>query len=147
MKRVLSLRIAAALCVTALALVGCGDDGPTSGDPANTGSVSGTVTFTGTWPVSGDVQVAVYSELPPTRAPDGYTSPLNGATDYPTYDFKIAGLDAGTYAGIIVTWRDPSDTSSSRIIGQYSGGLAVVVVKQQDADGFDITADLSLAGP
>ena len=149
MKRVLSIRTAAAVCAVAIGLfIGCGgSDGPTSGDPANTGSVSGTVTFTGTWPVSGNVQVAVYAALPPTGPPDGYTNPLNPATDYPTHDYKIAGLDPGNYAGVIVSWRDPSNPLSSKIIGQYSGGMPVVVVKKEDAPGFDIVADLDQAGP
>ena len=149
MERVFSRGTASVLAALALTLfIACGgDDGPTSGDPRNTGGISGTVTFTGTWPVSGDVQVAVYSSLPPAGPPDAYTNPLNPGTDYPTYDYVITGLDPGTYDGIIVSWRDPSDPLSSRVIGQYSGGMPVVITKQQTATGFDLSADLSLAGP
>jgi hypothetical protein len=148
MERVFS-SVVCTLCAVALATaVACSDDdNPAAGDPANTGSISGTVTFAGTWPVTGDIQVAVYSSLPPTGPPDGFTNPLNPATDYPTYDYTVPGLDPGNYAGVIVSWRDPSDPLSSEIIGQYSGGLSVTVVKGETASGFDITADLDQAGP
>jgi hypothetical protein len=149
MERVFSIRSAGVLCAVLLAsAIACGgDDNPTVGDPANTGSVSGTVTFIGTWPATGDVQVAVYSSLPPTGPPDAYTNPLSPGTAYPTYAYKLAGLDPGSYDGVIVSWRDPSDPLSSRIIGQYSGGSPVVVVKGEDAPGFDIVADLDQSGP
>lgn len=149
MERVFSRRAVVALAAISLTfLVACGGDDSTSpGDPSNTGSISGTVTFTGTWPASGDVQVAVYSSLPPTGPPDGYTNPLNGATDYPTYTYTISGLDPGTYDGVIVVWRDPSDVLSSKEIGIYSGGMPVVIEKGKTATGFDLTADLTQAGP
>lgn len=149
MERDLYRRAAGLICAVLLAsTAACGDDdNPASGDPANTGSVSGTITFTGTWPATGDVQVAVYSSLPPAGPPDGFTNPLNPATDYPTYDFTIAGLDPGTYDGIVVTWRDPGNVLSSEVIGEYSGGVPVVVVKGEESIGYDITADLDQAGP
>lgn len=144
MKRVFSRSSVGVLAALSLVfLVACGDDETTSPNPANTGSISGTVTFTGTWPASGDVQVAVYSSLPPAGPPDAYTNPLNGATDYPTYTYTISGLDPGTYDGVIVTWRDPSNVMSSTLIGQYSGGMPVVIEKGKTATGFDITADLT----
>jgi hypothetical protein len=147
MERIFSIRSAGVLCAVLLAaVVACGgDDNPTVGDPANTGSVSGTVTFIGTWPATGDVQVAVYSSLPPSGPPDGYTNPLG--PNIMSYDFKVAGLDPGPYDGVIVSWRDSSDPLSSRIIGQYSGGIPVVVVKGEDTPGFDIIADLDQSGP
>jgi len=149
MKRVFSRRAVGLLAALSLVLVvACNDDDPASpGNPANTGSISGTVTFTGTWPASGDVQVAIYATLPPTGPPDAYTDPLNGATDYPTYAYTISGLEPGTYDGVIVTWRDPSDPLSSKVIGTYSGGMPVVIEKGNTASGFDITADLTQAGP
>ena len=149
MKRFFSRRAVSLVAALSLVfLVACKSDNPTSGDPANTGSISGTVTFTaGTWPASGDVQVAVYSSLPPSGPPDGYTNPLNGATDYPTYNYKISGLDPGTYDGVIVVWRDPSNVLSSKQIGIYSGGMPVVIEKGKTATGFDIDADLTQAGP
>jgi hypothetical protein len=155
MKRVFSRRVAAALCALALASVaGCGDDSnPASGDPANTGSVSGTVSFTGAWPATGDIQIAVYSTLPPAGPPDGYTNPLNptvvcpAGSSCPPFDFTISGLDPGTYDGIIVSWRDPSDPLSAEIIGDYQGSTPVTVIKGETATGFDILADLDQAGP
>ncbi len=145
MERVFSLRTAGVLCAVLVAFAtSCGgDDGPAAGDPANTGSVSGTVTFMGSWPATGDVQVAVYSSLPPAGPPDGYTNPLGPNIN--TYNYTIAGLDPGVYEGVIVSWRDPGDPLSSVVIGQYSGGVAVVVVKGEDASGFDIVADLDQA--
>jgi len=151
MKRVFSIRTAGALCAVLLATaVACGSDNPTSGNPANTGSISGTVTFTGTindWPATGNIQVSVWSYWPPAGPPDGFTQPLDKNLDFPTYDYKISGLDAGDYAMITVGWRDPGDPTGAKTIGEYIGSNPLVIEKGKDSSGFDMTADLTQAGP
>jgi hypothetical protein len=167
MKRLLyssSLAVAiAAMC----ALAACDDDDNPANTGPTTGSVSGTVTFTGTWPSVGDVQVSVYSTLitppgVPGGPPDGFTDPLNSATDFPTYDYNIAGLDPGDYAAIFVGWRDPADPPGAKLIGVYwiyvdslgiavsglpkaPGPTAVSIDAGDNLTDLDIVADLDLA--
>jgi hypothetical protein len=158
----------ACLATTLAVLPACDDDDDpmTPGGPT-TGSVSGTVTFTGTWPSVGDVQVSIYSSIVsppgvPGGPPDGFTEPLNSATDYPTYNYTLEGLDPGDYAAIFVGWRDPADPPGAKLIGVYwvyvdslgiagSGlpkapGPATVSIDAGDnLTDLDIVADLDLA--
>lgn len=97
------------------------DDNPTGGGPT-TGTVSGTVTFDGTWPSTGDVQVSIYSQLPPPfyvpmGPPDAFTNPITGSPT--TYNYEMSGLTFGDYAGILVSWRDPANPSGAKLLGQY----------------------------
>jgi hypothetical protein len=157
--------LAAILAVTA----GCGDDddNPTNGDGDETGSVAGTVTFQGTWPATGDVQVSIFSTLVtppgvPGGPPEAFTDPLDSATDFPTYHYKLEGLDPGEYAAIFVGWRDPANPTGAKLIGTYwiypdSVGIAMSGLPQppgpssitidagQDRTGLNIVADLDLA--
>lgn len=106
--------------IASLSLIGgCSDD-----DPVNlpsTGSVAGKVTFQGTWPITGDVQVSIFSGLTtpfiPMGPPDGVTDPIQSGVT--TFDYNISGLDFGTYTVIYVGWRDPLDPANARLLGMY----------------------------
>ena len=124
MKRLFGfLAVLAAASSLALTIPACDDDDDNPVDPVpTTGTVSGTVTFEGTWPSTGDVQVSIYSALQPplyvpTGPPDAFTDPITG--DPATYDYEFDGLDFGTYAGILVSWRDPNNPSSAQLLGMY----------------------------
>ncbi|MCB0288391.1 MAG: hypothetical protein KDE57_17140 [Calditrichaeota bacterium] len=97
---------------------GCSDDDPTAPD---TGSVSGTVTFVGTWPASREVQVSIYQNLSapyiPMAAPDGFTDPIASGTT--TYNYTLEGLEKGTYTAIYVSARDPQNPAATQLIGMY----------------------------
>jgi hypothetical protein len=163
------LRITAVIIAVLLGVavvVGCSEDeeSPVAGGPT-TGSVAGTVTFTGDWPASGEVQVSIYSSLQPpyvpTGAPDAFTDPIAPGTN--EYDYKLDGLDKGDYMAIFVSWRDPQNPGASRLLGMYwtnhneSGINDVTGLPLEQptgvtiADGnlnltdHDITADLNLA--
>ena len=97
-----------------------GDSGPTSTGGA--GGVSGTVTFIGGWPAGGNVQVSIYSNLAapgfvPTGPPDAFTNPI--ASGLTQYAYTLPGLDEGTYAGVLVSWRDPANPSGAKLLGMY----------------------------
>jgi hypothetical protein len=144
-------------------VAGCSEDE----NPASptTGSVSGKVTFQGTWPSTGEVQVSIYSNLSapwvPMGPPDNATDPIqSGSTEF---DYTMSGMDKGDYTAIFVGWRDPVNPAGARLLGMYwiypdSVGIdenAGVPVMQPTSvtigtanlnpTGLDIRADLDLA--
>lgn len=161
------------MCVAAIGLVtvaACDDDeGGGTGPARTTGTVSGTVTFQGNWPTTGDVQISVYTNLSPPWVPMGppetQTEPITGSPA--TYDYKFEGLDKASYSAVFVGWRDPANPMGAMLIGMYwlhpdsvgvadVGGGCVLPSEQPtgfviedghlDHTGFDITADLDLIG-
>lgn len=114
--------LAVAIAAIMAVIPACDDeDTPTNTGPT-TGSVSGTVTFEGTWPSTGDIQVSIYSTLAPPYyvpmgPPDAFTDPIAGSPA--TYDYSMTGLDFGTYAGVYVSWRDPTNPSNAKLLGMY----------------------------
>jgi hypothetical protein len=167
MKRIFGPLALAAVFAGAAAFPACEEDDNPTGSGPTTGSVSGTVSFTGTWPSIGDVQVSIYSTLVtppgvPGGPPDAFTDPLDPATDFPTYDYTLAGLDPGDYAAIFVGWRDPANPPGAKLIGVYwvhvdSLGIAVTGLPKDPGPApvsiqagdkltdLDIVADLDLA--
>ncbi|MGH1365315.1 MAG: hypothetical protein ACRBF0_17265 [Calditrichia bacterium] len=97
----------------------CSDDSPT--EVPEFGSISGTVSFTGTWPAAGDIQVSIYAPLTPpyvpTGAPLAFTDPI--ASGVNTYDFNFEGLEKTEYGAIFVSWRDPANPAASKLLGMY----------------------------
>ncbi|MBI4720210.1 MAG: hypothetical protein HY770_03105 [Chitinivibrionia bacterium] len=132
---------------------------------ATTGSVAGKVTFQGSWPSTGEVQVSIYSNLTapyiPMGPPDAATDPITSGSS--EYNYIIAGLDKGVYTAIYVGWRDPANPAGARLLGMYwvyedsvgisaSSGLPVaapssVTISSTSLNhtGLDIKADLDLA--
>lgn len=94
------------------------DDNPTN--VPEFGTVSGRVTFDGTWPATGNVQVSIFDVWPPQGPP--YQASAVIAANSATYDFKFEGLAKDTYPAIVVGWRDPANpnpATSSRVLGIY----------------------------
>ena len=64
------------------------------------GQITGSVTFVGSWPTYGDVQVSAWTEWPPAGPPSAasivFTSGVN------PQDYTIEGLSKGTYQA---TWK------------------------------------------
>jgi len=136
------------------------DDNPTS--VPEFGTVSGRVTFDGTWPAVGNIQVSLFDVWPPA-GPPYQASPVIAANST-TFDFKFEGLAKKTYAAIAVGWRNPANPTGARVLGIYvndasktgvtvNGGQPTfdtpVPIVISDAkivwNGLDIKADLSLA--
>jgi hypothetical protein len=159
------LQFSLILAVAGMAtLGGCSDDESPAGP--TTGSVAGKVTFQGTWPATGDIQVSIYSNLSPPYIPmgppDAFTNPIVPGSEY---NYTIAGLDPGTYTAIYVGWRDPTappGPGSNALLGMYwihadsvgIGSMGAPVVPPTSVSitssnlnrmGLDITANLELA--
>ncbi|MFC1500230.1 hypothetical protein ACFL6T_04340 [Candidatus Zixiibacteriota bacterium] len=109
----------AALLLTGIILLSACTDDPAS--VPQTGSVTGTITFSGTWPDAGDVQVSIYSVLSPPWIPMGPPDQANDSiTGNPdTDEFTFSGLEFGDYTAIYVSLRDPSNPAATQLLGMY----------------------------
>jgi hypothetical protein len=83
------------------------------------GEISGTITFVGTWPATGNIQVSMWTSWPPAGPPAAFSSALTSGVATQTY--KISGLNNGPYSVITVGWRDPADPTGAKVIGVYTG--------------------------
>jgi hypothetical protein len=161
MKRISSRGAAALVAALSLAaVISCGSDNSTGTGP--TGSISGTITFRNPWPATGSIFVTVFSTYPPSGAPDGFTNPIteNQLSATRTYDFKLSGLQTGTYAAVLIGWR--GGVGNDKCMGLYwayvdslgidpdcnaqaPGPTAVTVKKNQTTEHVNMVCDLSLA--
>lgn len=104
------------LAALSVFLVACGgDDNPVT-PTQQYGSVSGTVTFVGNWPASGEIQVSIWPSWPPAGPPSAATLPISQTV---TYNYKIEGLNRGTYQALAVGWRNPANPTAARVLGLY----------------------------
>ncbi|MDZ7269299.1 MAG: hypothetical protein ONB48_17945 [candidate division KSB1 bacterium] len=157
--------LSAILLLAALSvfLVACGgDDNPVT-PTQQYGSVAGTVTFVGNWPARGEIQVSIWASWPPAGPPSAATLPISQTT---TYNYKIEGLNRGTYKAITVGWRDPANPAGARVLGIYindpnNSGVAIdattgrptyatptaieISDAKMDHTGLNIKADLAFA--
>jgi len=125
-------------------------------------TISGAVTFTGTWPTTGTASISMQTVWPPTLAPYAFktidSDDLNSNTEY-SYSFENVAF--GTYPAIAISWQDPNDSNpatNQHILGAYGGvdpfftayggtdPTAVTVSETEyELTGLDFGADLSLA--
>jgi hypothetical protein len=112
--------------------LGCSDDK----NPVQTqqyGTISGTVKLVGAWPATGNVQVSIWANWPPTSAPAGASAIFTSGQNSQTY--KIEGLNKGAYPVVTVGWRDPASPATAKVLGIYWANSDSVGV----ADGRGIT--------
>lgn len=160
MNKVIKRTVAILILISIALVLSCSD----STTAPNTGSISGTVTFVGNWPSTGEVQVSVYQSLQapfiPTGPPEQATDALTATT---SYNFNFEGLDKTSYAAIFVGWRDPANPAAARLLGMYWANTDSVGINPQtglplqqptpvtiddnniDVTGINITANLNLA--
>lgn len=105
-----------ALAAMMLFVSACSDDDNPTNAP-EFGSVAGRVTFVGSWPSVGDVQVSIWTSWPPAGPPSAATNPIPSAST--TYDYKIEGLNKGTYKALTVGWRNPANPAGAKVLGLY----------------------------
>ncbi len=121
--------------VLAAFLISCGKQE----NPVETekfGEISGTVTFIGTWPQIGEVQVSAWTDWPPMGPPAAASDPFQPGKNVQTY--KIEGLSKGKYPVITVGWRDPSNPAGAKVLGVYWANKDSVGVK---ADGISFVGN------
>ena len=140
---------------------GCGDN-PTGTSTPESATITGTITFSGTWPSDapdGSVAVSLSSNWPPTGAPAAYTAITETDVTNNTYTYTFDNVTFGTYGAITVSCLDPGDgdpATNQHILGSYGGTADYIYGPYYDATtitvsdtlysltGIDFTADLSL---
>ena len=114
--------------------LGCSDD-KNPVQSSTTTEISGTITFNGTWPAKGNVQVSLWTSWPPAGPPAAFSASLTPGVASQTY--KISSLSKGPYAVITVGWRDPADPTGAKVIGVYSANNTL--------SGVDCKGDFTVA--
>ena len=139
----------------------CEDDSPTISDPLpEFATISGTITFDGTWPTTGVIALSLSSSWPPTGAPAASMEITSSDLINDMYNYIFDNVSFGDYGAIAVSWQDPEDDNpgtNQHIIGSYGGTAEYIYGAYYDADSItvsvdnyelsnlDFTADLSLA--
>ncbi|HET6347952.1 MAG TPA: hypothetical protein VFH88_02615 [Candidatus Krumholzibacteria bacterium] len=137
------------------AALSCGSDN--SAAPSGpTGSISGTITFrhADQWPGTGGILVTVFSKFPPTGPPDRFSDAIPQGS---IYDFKLDGIETGTYAAVLVGWRGgPGQDEcvgmfwayvdslgvNAACIAQAPGPSPITVKKDTNTPGINMVCDI-----
>mgnify|MGYP005725342775 CR=1 FL=1 len=162
MKSVLAFmkkQIALPLSIIAFgASMSCGDSTPTNQpDPVMT-EISGTISFLGSLPPDGRINVAVWADWPTQDAPllENDFDPRGASADY-----KFEDVAQRTYAAITAAWSPDDMTQDVTVIGVYwafpdsvgadgsetlLGSPTPVTISSEApvASGLDFTADFGL---
>ena len=90
--------------------------------PAESGTISGTVTFSGTWP-TGTVFISLNSLWPLQTTPNYYSTIASENLIDNKYNYSFDNVTFGTYT-IAVVWLNPApdpETSAWETLGAYGG--------------------------
>ena len=133
------------------------EDNETVDTPPESATLSGTITFTGTWPDTGAVAVSLSSTWPPQGAPAASAAITSADLANNTYTYTFENVTFGSYASITVSWEDPNDTNpmtNQHTLGVYGAtaeayfmdATSVTVTETEyELTGLSFDADLSLA--
>lgn len=126
-------------------------------DLPESGTLLGTVTFTGSWPDTGDVFISLQNSWPPTGAPYALGVIIEEDLSSGQYGFSFEEVAFGTYGALSVSWEDPDDNNpatNQHILGAYGATAQayfmdadslIVSVENAELTGLDFGADLNLA--
>jgi len=139
--------------------VGCGDGDSTGPNTPESATITGTITFSGTWPSEGSVAVSLSSNWPPTGAPAAYAAITETDITNNTYTYTFENVTFGEYASIAISWSDPNDSNPAtqqHTIGAYGGTCPffaayggvdptaiIASTTEYSLTGLDFTADFS----
>ena len=106
---------------------------------AEFGSISGTVTFSGSWPDSGEVLITLDTSYPPQGPPAAFSYITSDDISNGVYNYNFSDLSFRSYEAITVTyWSLGYATAGTNysLIGSYIEAIDV----SQDTP--DITIDM-----
>ena len=128
------------------------EDSDTDDTVPESATLSGVVTFSGTWPGTEILSISLNPTWPPTGAPyaSKYITPAEIESDQYSYIFEDVSF--GAYASISVSWLDPDDSNpmtNQHTLGVYGGTAQAffmdadsVIVSEinYEVSGLDFTA-------
>ena len=134
--------------------VGC-DENPMTPE---SGTISGVVDFSGTWPETGNISISLNISWPEvTEAPYAFTTIYSDDLNQNNlYSYRFENVTFGTYQGIIVSWKDPYDDNSAtnqHAIGGYGGTIetefedaesVIISVSDYEKHNINFSANLDL---
>tara|TARA_B100002051_G_C16739729_1_gene643479 strand:+ start:3466 stop:3894 length:429 start_codon:yes stop_codon:yes gene_type:complete len=123
-----------------LFLVGCEDNNTEEPNAVETGTLSGAITFSGTWPDSGEVLLTLDTQYPPMGPPAGSRSIQSNQLVDNKYDYYFEGLAFGDYAALTVTYW-PNDYSSGS--SNYSLLASYINTISLSVESPELTIDLN----
>ena len=121
MKNLLILSLTFVMFIT----TACEDDEATVSKPENA-TISGVVTFTGTYPDTGSVMLTLDTAYPPQGAPVGFKMIAQSDLDNGSYVYSFSELAFGDFAALTVTyWPNGYSTASMdyTLLGSYPNPL------------------------
>ena len=122
-----------------LIMVSCEDNNTNEEVLAEFGSISGTVTFSGSWPDSGEVLITLDTSYPPQGPPAAFSYITSDDISNGVYNYNFSDLSFRSYDAITVTyWSLGYATAGTNysLIGSYIEAIDV----SQDTP--DITIDI-----
>ena len=128
------------------------EDSDTDDTVPESATLSGVVTFSGTWPGTEILSISLNPTWPPTGAPyaSKYITPAEIESDQYSYIFEDVAF--GAYASISVSWLDPDDSNpmtNQHVLGVYGGTAqaffmdadsVIVSETNYEVSGLDFTA-------
>ena len=141
MKSLLILSLTSVMLIT----TACEDDKVTVSKPESA-TISGIVTFTGTYPDTGSVMLTLDTAYPPQGAPAGFKMIAQADLDNGSYVYLFSELAFGDFAALTVTyWPNGYSTASMdyTLIGSYPNPLILPVSSfTLDEDNAEMTINI-----
>ncbi len=141
MKNLLILSLTTVMFIT----TACEDDKVTVSKPESA-TISGIVTFTGTYPDTGSVMLTLDTAYPPQGAPAGFKMIAQADLDNGSYVYLFSELAFGDFAALTVTyWPNGYSTASMdyTLIGSYPNPLILPVSSfTLDEDNAEMTINI-----
>jgi len=116
--------------------IGCEDEN--SDDLAESGTIYGTITFSGVWPDSGQVLLTLDTSFPPTGPPAKFEYVTSESLADSKYDYSLDNLPFASYGAISVTyWPEDYPNGTYSMLG---GNFQAMNVNQDEPE---LEVDLS----
>ena len=140
-KNLLILSLTSVMLIT----TACEDDKVTVSKPESA-TISGVVTFTGTYPDTGSVMLTLDTAYPPQGAPAGFKMIAQADLDNGSYVYSFSELAFGDFSALTVTyWPNGYSTASMdyTLIGSYPNPLILPVSSfTLDEDNAEMTINI-----
>ena len=115
--------ISGMIIIATTLFIGC-DENSTQAVNAETGTIMGTITFTGENCPTSDLTIGIYSNWNAQGPPAAYISVMADDISNDSYNYTISDVVFGTYAATFVAWEDINTVNENSAQTQkYTLGL------------------------